>query len=583
MKSELAKKLLHVLVDVFKTHGEVIDKWTVLMELVFILHESFIIKSDTFQTDGNSPTSQLVSPKTSRKKSTEGGLLASLASYIYSEPASPLSNVDLDLAQKAADHLHSACQFDLIFKDCRFLSPQAIKRLLSAFLSTGSEWSRQSQVLSIDICVYCALQNKDRLAMIWSVVYEGLSEKVIKTDSAVLKEHAMLGLGKLALRMSERGDGNDALLQFFQLLCHLPTESFMPVAEPIMAILLQIVEADGQRDRDRLLDRASIWPHYFTIMSLVSRHRGCAPYYLGLLVAALPDDSDRLLFPPEFLTEYLELLSAFIASLSSPYPQLSISPLELAKTALQRFMIVESLVRDAFPFIDYVLPIHLAISQHSCHPQRDIRQLCLSTLQRMVMSFHWSSPEQVLAEFEVVLLPLLDELQKDSSVSKLNGTVEDTQMAAASLASKVFLNNVAYLDGNLPNILLGLLTRLLQFLRFKSETLREGIPETVKNVLFVLKTSGFIQDARSEQWAQIWQLVGQVLPDLHSELFSRLKDNHLDKPGIDVASGSDIAHGGAIDQVPSHDALIPSSVSNGMQDGETMDQPSQAIAAIHNV
>lgn len=62
------------------------------------------------------------------------------------------------------------------------------------------------------------------------------------------------------------------------------------------------------------------------------------------------------------------------------------------------------------------------------------------------------------------------ELQS-GTIGALNGTIEDTQMGAASLVSKVYLNNLQILQQGDPEILsktlLTLLAKLVGFLKFK--------------------------------------------------------------------------------------------------------------------
>lgn len=592
-KLESGRELIRLLVDLFKKHGEVIRTgWKQLVDLVFILHESRVISSESFTS---APRSAEPDQQKRSQSPNSDSILASLTSYLYtseSMPASPaLTAAETELVNKVAEFLSNTCRFEDIFRESRMLSSDALSAMLSGFLgivspSVQSSWSRSTRSLSIDICIYCALQNRDRLGAVWSVLFAGLTELASRGGDEVLREHAVIGLGRLALKMAEREEDTemrDNLLAFLQFLCNFDPEVFYKIAQPVLAIVLKIVELDSSPGRTwRLLCGNEIWPPYFTIMSLVSRHRPCAPYTLGLLMAATNEQSQPL-FPLDFFSEYLELLSAFIASCNetAPTSKLPVSFVDMAKTAMKRLSDLEAFMRQqqiGDVVFDYILPIHSAIAVQCCHPSRDIRQQAVVTLHKLVMSGGWRRTEDVVGEFNAVLFNLLDELQSDAVLS-FNGTIEDTQMGAASLVSKVFLNNVMLMQQGDPQtltkILLTMLGKLLGFLRFRSDTLREGVPETVKNILFVLSTTNALD---LNQWTEVWSLVDQVLPDLKKEL------GHSSSPVV-TEKQDETSSNNNNNNSNNHDTLPDTSkatISNA-SDNLAIIQPVASPSAIHYV
>lgn len=530
-KAENGRGLVQLMVDIFKRHGEVIRTgWKQLVDLVFILHESKIISSESFAGQPNGD-------KLRKSSSDADSTIA-----------------DAENVVKVSDFMSSVCHLQDIFLDSRLLSDDALSALLSAFLSllstTTTMWSRSTKALSIDICIYCALQNRDRLCMLWRVLFGVLSEVSLRGQDEVLREHAVVGLGRLALKMAEReeeGRVRADLISFLQFLCNLAPDAFDRVAEPILAIILKIVELDSLPGRSWTLlygDNDDLWPSYFTIMSLVGRKRQCAPYTLGLLMAAT---DPRVQFPVDFYTEYLDLMSSFISAChdssttgTNTTSNSTSEPLavDMAKMAIKRLCDLESSLAGK-DFTMYTVPIHCILAMQCQHSSRDIRQHALLSLQRLVLSHTWPTNTDLVQEFETVLFgTLLDPLLSDH-IMKLNGTIEDTQMAAASFVTKVFLNNLPCLQQGDPlvlsRLLLTLLQKLLQFLRFRSDTLLEGIPETIKNVLFVLKTT-CKESVPEETWGRVWEMTEQVLPDLQRDLgmTSANSDTVTDTVNVDM-------------------------------------------------
>jgi hypothetical protein len=586
---ETGRELVRLLVEVFKRHGEVIRTgWKQLVDLVFILHESRVISSESFAPSTSTAQSNSIEP-------------SPVTPTTPHTPRTPLTPQEADEVVRVSDFLSTECHFEDVFQESRLLSDDAVSALLSAFMSNigpNTPWSRATKALSVDICVYCALQNRDRLPLLWTVLFGTLNEVALRGQDEMLREHAIVGLGRLALKMAEREEDQEIkghLLSFLQFLCNLSPDAFDRVAETILAILLKIVELDSMPGRTwRLLSGPDIWPSYFTVMSLVGRKRQCAPYTLGLLMAATSAQSEPL-FPLDFFTEYLDLLAAFAGSCQpvdvgagggKSKAVALVSPIDMAKTAIQRLCDLDLAMRrrplehSVTFFADYSIPVHSVLALQCCHGSREVRQNALSSLHRLVMSVPWATSgnsDDLMAEFDGVLFTLLDELQSDSVV-KLNGTVEDTQMGAASMVTKVFLNNMSVLGPEkMPTVLLTLLQKLLGMLRFNSDTLIEGIPETVKNVLFVLKTT-CAEEVGEEVWERVWAMVEPVLPDLKRELTVDQAEARKTSSGVRLGGGSSIGERDGERGQP-----VPSASASAETTDKTATTTSTSISAIDSM
>mgnify|MGYP002787286929 CR=1 FL=1 len=518
---------MRLLINTIKVYGEVMRTgWKQLADLVFILHESRIISSEWF-----APEKPRVDPPNGSGRmspASADSLLASITSFMYTKEQHAQfdrkQTPDALFVERTSEFLSKECKFEDIFQDSRLLSVDALASMLSAFMtivnpSVQSKWSQKTKALAIDISIYCAMQNKDRLGAVWPVIFDALGEVGLRGQDEVLREHAVIGLGRLALKMAERDDDpmlRVNLVMFLKHICSLAPDAFERVAEPVLAILLKIVEYDSQRVDNKLLSGPEAWPPYFTIMAMVSRKRQCAPFTLGLLLAACNANAQPL-FPLDFFSEYIDLLSEFITAITGD-PKTEELAVDMARTAIKRLSDLESVIKQTNiePALEFLIPVHLAVGMQCCHgTSKEIRQSALVSLSRMVMSDRL--PIDAITELEACLFPILDELQSDRMI-KLNGTIEDTQMGVCSLTAKVFLSNVQDLRQGLKfnHTLSVLISKLFGFLRFKSEALRDGIPETVKNLLFVLKTCDYLQVDD-----QFWQMIGAVMPDLRNEIYPR--------------------------------------------------------------
>ena len=268
-----------------------------------------------------------------------------------------------------------------------------------------------------------------------------------------------------------------------------------------------------------------------------------------------------ILFPLDFFSEYVDLLSSFIGTCASPYhPEIQSAPTtnSLASPALFKFYLLEANVRRlvmsggveaAVAWPSYFVPIHGALAQHCYHPDRTVRQQALSLLQRILLSIDFSGfgMGRLLEEFDTVIFPLLEALLQpevrmlsNSSggqkgvASPSSSSFEETQMRAASMACKFVLQNLSLLfpldllDQHHPSdqgmrapspemavieaVWTPLLRLLLRFLATptSSEVVRESIPESLKNMLMVMVTTEVLVPTSPALWTATFAVLDGV-------------------------------------------------------------------------
>ncbi len=578
--SGLFQVLFQCYVNLFRKHGNVArHAWqSFVLHLLMLSKASLISFSpEAALVGGDSPTDRArrndkakiavhAKAKAAASSSASVGLLSTLTNYLSltssaaSSSDSALNAYGVDGAtQRAAVDFVRETGWEEIASDSRFLQAESLDCVIEAMLAPlvierPPRWSEGSLVFLVDLIVHTAWHNRDRMSIFWHRLYERFSH--LAKDGAVpavVREHVILGLGKLSLRCADRPDMQREVVQFFQLLCHVPPECFSTLAEPALSIVLRIVELDPPI----LHGNADIWPHYFTVLSLAGRSKACGPYAFALLTTIVR--KEVILFPLDFYSEYVDLLSGFITSSSGmltapqsaasspsfhrlgggPSPQQAgvSSPLDdqsmddLASRALNTFALLEANIarmttkvggdgeeggalssRDAWS--DFVIPIHCAVAQQCYHVTRSVRQHAIGLFQRLLTHTEFGTMEggveRLLDEFYHVLMPLLEELQRikggstrSPSGSSEHGAFDTDEVAirATSLLSRIFLTNVALIFSSdwtraeaLWTAILALLVGFISKRSACGDILYECVTETIKNMLLVLSSSGILCD-----------------------------------------------------------------------------------------
>lgn len=622
-RSELFKLLIRCFWDQFRLHGQHMRMaWKTFVTHLMMLFQAGILSLATFEVEpglGLSPRPSTPQATTKSSATSESGLFSALSQYLTAaaSPTVDAHGVDPETRNKAIEYLRT-CRLPDIIRDTRFLEEDALRALLGAMIeqvplsssrqqqqqhhhqhqqqqqqqsqqtqqpqtppSVQQPWETDALVFLTDLAVATAWINRDRMGVFWEPLFGRLSALAKELGApSVLREHCILGLGRLSLRFAERPEMQRQVVQFFQLLCYVPPEAFSSLAEPALSIVLRIVELDPP-----LLRETAIWPHYFTVLALAGRSKSCGPYSYGLLTTIVREE--EILFPLEFYSEYVDLLNGFVASAttmtmtgtsnassgateaSPASPMVTPSQVDLALQALQKFTILETHVRrmasqgqlpsGSSLWRDFVVPVHCAIAQQCYHPVRDLRTLALSLLQRTILSVDFGGEplETLLEEFTLVLLPLLEELQRPELRQLEGNNVEEIQTRAAAVLSKFFLSNMGLLfvqeeaashgrgrEGRreVEALWIGLLRGILRFLEpgRRSDVLRESIPETVKNMLLVMASSGVLRPPRPGEegslWRETWTLLDPVMPRAKVEI------TELTLPGpMSKASGSPLS------------------------------------------
>lgn len=586
-KSEQCKKVLLTLFSTFNVNGPSLRTgWRTFAKALLVFGQAGLLTLEMVDPGLREEIKKHTSLEVSRDSGSEetpsnaasGSIFSTFSSYLMtSTTPSEQPTVDLaeaELRRQAAAVLQEVAQLDRILQETRFFQQDSLAALLQALSQTllfnssnanapavasptgsapaspspsaASEEESLATIVLLEIMVYVAWQNRDRLAPFWptlSGTLADLAKQHLPGARRRIGEHAALGLGRISLWLAERGNNDDAnhagSMEYFRVLCQAGPETFKGIAEPALALALRILLASSPAARPGLA-QADFWPSYFTLMSMACRFRSCDKSTLGLFSAAVnpangADADGTTPFPLEFLGEFVDLLAGFVAQCVVVGPNDRVTPLSLASKdsvvstasspaealeigcqGLNLFLALDQLLRPALStngtavWEAHFVPLHAAVAQLACHPSRVIRQQALSLLQRLAMStdFEALGLEHLHRHFTAVLLPLLAQLsvpQANAGPFSPSAGLEETQMRAASIICKVWLHNLSLLlrpgpfsekpdapmnsELRFMGLWTGLLRALLDLMQGRSEVLRESIPESIKNMLMVMISS----------------------------------------------------------------------------------------------
>ncbi|CAG8710752.1 31054_t:CDS:2, partial [Racocetra persica] len=202
-------------------------------------------------------------------------------------------------------------------------------------------------------------------------------------------------------------------------------------------------------------------------------------------------------------------------------------------------LLVESETPPREAWSTYWLPILTGLSQQCYNPCREVRQCAISFLQRSLLD-----PELVshgvtewVVIFDVVLFPLLDQLLKPEIFQTDPTNMEETRIRASALICKIFLHYLNRLSewGGLTSLWSQILDVMERYMTTgNNESLREAVPESLKNMLLVMSTSGVFNPPGTtkssggktiELWDITWTKIDKFLPKLKDELFPETPSN----------------------------------------------------------
>ncbi|KAI9144046.1 hypothetical protein BKA69DRAFT_1122695 [Paraphysoderma sedebokerense] len=595
-----------ILFSLAAEYGNMIrEGWINLLECIKTLFLHNMIPSSFLQVEDfikqtikiprlTKSSNSLTSPQ-SRQANTSPSILSVFSQYLSLGSSSGYSSIDSRYTTPPTkeeykcmvrtDECLNQCRLNDIFGDVKFLDDETLTYLLKALISVSmkpsenserrmdhekesgqtvttpsqkGEMSKQpynpSACYFLESVIYITIQNRDRVELIWPIVFEFISGMLKSAASChtALIERAVVGLLRLSIRLVHKPEMMPNILKSLEIIQNLPNDVFDSISDSVMAGLLSLVQSDKSLKSGR-----QQWEVVTKFLFRTIAHPSASRFSYETTTFVVLEDGGSNISNNNF-SECVELLIGFstAAAKSSLATEIVKSP-SRQKPSKQQFGSIERAVKsleilygmhhriphliaqsgvsvqDAWSI--YWLPLLSGLTQQCYHPVREIRQSAMSLLQRaLLLPALTTTPtsEWISIVFNQVLFVLIGTLMKPE-VYKLDVTgMDEARIRATTLTCKLWLQYLGGLkewDGlnQLWEKLLVVLKPCFQ--EGASNYLHEAALESLKNMLLVMSSSGLFLKSSSQTsteepvyndlWESTWKIIDPILPQLKNEMF----------------------------------------------------------------
>ncbi|VVA12514.1 PREDICTED: ARF guanine-nucleotide exchange [Prunus dulcis] len=491
------------------------------------------------------------SVSTPRRSSGLMGRFSQLLSLDTEEPRSQPTEEELAAHQRTLQTVQK-CHIDGIFSDSKFLQAESLLQLAQALIWAGGRPHKGSSspededtgVFCLELLIAITLNNRDRIMLLWQIVYEHISNIVQSTVMpCALVEKAVFGLLRICQRLLPYKENlADELLRSLQLVLKLDARVADAYCEQITQEVGRLVKANASHIRSQLG-----WRIITSLLSITARHPEASEAGFDALFFIMSDGTHLL--PANYIL-CVDASRQFAESRVGEVDR-SVCALDLMAGSVdclarwvceaKQSMNDEEAVKmsqDIGKMSQDIGEMWLRLVQglrKVCLDQREeVRNHALSLLRKCLTGVDGIPlpPGLWLQCFDMVIFTMLDDLleiaQRHSPKDYRN--MEGTLILALKLLSKVFLQLLPDLSQltTFCKLWLGVLSRMEKYMKVKiggkkSDKLRDQVPELLKNTLLVMILRGVLVE-RSDLgddslWELTWRLVNNIAPSLQSEIF----------------------------------------------------------------
>ncbi|KAF8350870.1 Sec7-like domain is implicated in guanine nucleotide exchange function [Amanita rubescens] len=495
----------------------------------------------------------------------DGGLLSTLSSYLMTPYSSSSDNIVPDATEADVENTLctidciTSCRLDELYSQIMKLDLEAMTAAVRALEALAHERTvarlkqlsddigafQNSQMLPYDpasvflleTMVSLSCQAPQYIQDLWPIVFEHLSALLTTSTqySALLIERAVVSLLRLCLILAQKPALRDQVYVSFDLLSGLPSSVASSVGEQVVSGVILIIEKHKE-----IISSATEWNLIFALIRSTMPHPEAARLSFDLITdlasegpkhhVTMDNSSGLVLLLDEFataagiLTETQQFRSRKkepITSASSPVVARAKKAIDLiANLNRQLPRLLEAFnVSGEQAWKQSYLPLLASLGRQSANAAREVRHGAVTHLQRILLGPRIVAGEneqsQVEDVFNRVIFPLIDELLKPQVLQRDPQGMPETRLRASALLCKTFMHlelreNQAKYDFRLLWIqILDLLDRLMNI--DKNDQLYEAVPESLKNIVLVMNTSGILvsppvsgEDSRDERQRTLW-------------------------------------------------------------------------------
>ncbi|GAB2287200.1 hypothetical protein Dimus_021582 [Dionaea muscipula] len=556
-----AKMATTTLFTIANAYGDYIRSgWRNILECILRLHEFGLLPGHVATDSGDNlalsndaedektsvkslSSSQLPSMGIPRRPSGLMGRFSQLLSFETEETRSEPTDEELAAHKHTLDTIEQ-CHINNIFRESKFLQADSLLQLAGAIMAAGrtsretvSAESNGTAVFCLELLIAITLNNRDRISLLWSSVYEHIHHIVQSTTMPCpLVEKAVFGLLSVCQRlMPYKENLVDELLRSLQLVLKLDARVADAYCEPITQEVGRLVKANAAHIRSQMG-----WRTVLSLLAITARHPEASEAGFDTLSFIMSDGAHLL--PSNFVL-CADAARQFAESRVGQAER-SVHALDLMAGSVDCLVRwahqteEASMVEDAIKMSQDIGEMWLRLVQgfrKTCLDNREeVRNHALLSLQKCLVVVHdvCISHEVWLQCFDLVIFTVLNELfgiaQEYSQ--KIYRNMEDTLVIAMKLLSKVFLLSIdePIQSTTLSKLWLGVLEQMEKYMKVKirgkrSEKLQELLPEILKNTLLVMKSGGVLVPGSAAGgdvlWDLTWSHVNNIVPSLLEEIF----------------------------------------------------------------
>ncbi|KAK8957013.1 ARF guanine-nucleotide exchange factor GNOM [Platanthera zijinensis] len=478
-----------------------------------------------------------------RKSSGLMGRFSQLLYFDTEELRTEPTEQQLAAHQRALQTIHK-CHINSIFSESKFLHADSLLHLARALILvagrpskvTGFPDDEGTAVFCLELLITITLNNRDRIVLLWHDVYEHIANIVhTSTTRCALVEKAVFGLLRICQRLLPYKENlTDELLKSLQLVLKLDARVADAYCENITQEVTRLVRANFAHIKSQMG-----WKTITSLLSITARHPEASEVGFDGLIFIMSEGAH--LSPVNYL---------FCIEASRHFAESRVGLIDRSMRALD--LMAESTVclvrwsqetkhagNDASKMADGIQDLWLKLVQTlrrmTLDQREEVRNHALTSLQKCMIGVEGIclSPSFLLQSFDIIIFKILDDLLEVSQTQsqKDYANIEGTLVLAMKLLSKVFLQLLHKLSelSSFYKIWLGVLSRMEKFMKIKvrvkkSEKLQELVPELLKNILLVMKSTGILAKKSTAGGDSLWELtwvhMNNFAPSLQSEIFT---------------------------------------------------------------
>ncbi|CAB4270825.1 unnamed protein product [Prunus armeniaca] len=484
------------------------------------------------------------SVSTPRRSSGLMGRFSQLLSLDTEEPRSQPTEEELAAHQRTLQTVQK-CHIDGIFSDSKFLQAESLSQLAQALIWAGGRPHKGSSspededtgVFCLELLIAITLNNRDRIMLLWQIVYEHISNIVQSTVMpCALVEKAVFGLLRICQRLLPYKENlADELLRSLQLVLKLDARVADAYCEQITQEVGRLVKANASHIRSQLG-----WRIITSLLSITARHPEASEAGFDALFFIMSDGTHLL---PANYVLCVDASRQFAESRVGEVDR-SVCALDLMAGSVdclarwvceaKQSMNDEEAVKMSQDIGEMWLRLVQGLRKVCLDQREEVRNHALSLLRKCLTGVDGIPlpPGLWLQCFDMVIFTMLDDLLEiaERHSPKDYRNMEGTLILALKLLSKVFLQLLPDLSQltTFCKLWLGVLSRMEKYMKVKvggkkSDKLRDQVPELLKNTLLVMILRGVLVE-RSDLgddslWELTWRHVNNIAPSLQSEIF----------------------------------------------------------------